>query len=85
MAIYRLDKNLILQFGEAQWSIQRILDSRYVQLEDLSTGRIRKERIAKLYNDIVSGDVRVAAGKTPSDQDPAADNQKIIFCPNYPY
>jgi putative transposase len=82
MTTYRLDKNLVVQMGESHWSVQRILDDRYVQLENVSTGRVRKQRIAKLCNDIVNGDVNIVSGKNPTHPETGADSRKVIVCPD---
>ncbi|MDP9154870.1 MAG: Mu transposase C-terminal domain-containing protein [Pseudomonadota bacterium] len=81
MAIYRLDRDLVVQRGDTHWAVQRILDNRYVQLEEPSTGRIRKERIAKLHNDIVSGLVSIVGGKPASHDESTAQNRQVIFSP----
>jgi putative transposase len=81
MAIYRLDRDLVVQRGATRWAVQRILDGRYVQLEEPSTGRIRKERIAKLYNDIVSGEVSIVGGRPTSPDEPIVQRRQVIFSP----
>jgi putative transposase len=68
--------------GESHWSVQRILDERYVQLENVSTGRVRKHRIAKLCNDIANGDVSVVSGKNLTYPGTGTDNRTAIVCPD---
>ena len=45
MSIYRLDTDLVVQSGDAQWRVQRVLDDQYVQLENQTTGQ-RQQAIA---------------------------------------
>ncbi|WP_250435079.1 transposase family protein [Caballeronia sp. ATUFL_F2_KS9A] len=80
MGVYKLDKDLVLRLGEAQWAVQRILDDRYVQLENLSTGRIRKERISKLCDDIASGNLQVISGRASTAPICHADGRRVVFC-----
>ncbi|WP_247591742.1 hypothetical protein [Ralstonia pseudosolanacearum] len=63
MSIYTLDTDLVVQSGDAQWRVQRVLDDQYVQLENQSTGRIRRERIGKLASDIASQKLTVVRAR----------------------
>lgn len=80
MAIYTLEKGLVVRTGDAQWEVIRIIDGQYVQLEHQSTGRFRRERISKLTRDIGTGIVTVVHGSmVVGDQSPP-DNAGIVFC-----
>lgn len=59
MSLYRLDCGLIVQSGEAQWRVQRLLDDRSIQLENQATGRIRRMPISRLVSDIGAGKIVV--------------------------
>lgn len=74
MSTYTLDRGLVLQTGEAQWRVQRVLDDKSVQLENQATGRIRRESISKLAADISSGKVTVVRD---SDQRVEATERRV--------
>lgn len=80
MSIYTLDTDLVVQSGDAQWRVQRVLDDQYVQLENQSTGRIRRERIGKLASDIASQKLTVVrdSGPRPSGGTQAAS--QLVVC-----
>ncbi|CAJ0715091.1 hypothetical protein LMG6871_01329 [Ralstonia edaphis] len=74
MSIYTLDTDLVIQDGDAQWRVHRVLDNQYVQLEHQATARIRRVRIAKLASDIFSGKlsvVRDSGAPQPEQTSPA--------------
>lgn len=80
MSIYTLDTDLVVQSGDAQWRVQRVLDDQYVQLENQSTGRIRRERIGKLASDIASQKLTVVrdSGQRSSGETRAAN--QMVMC-----
>lgn len=81
MSIYTLDIGLVLQTGDAQWRVQRILDHQYVQLENQTTGRIRKERIGKLANDIANGRAVVVRDSESRSRDTRpVDKRNHVTC-----
>ncbi|MFP6560000.1 Mu transposase C-terminal domain-containing protein [Paraburkholderia sp. B3] len=59
MAVYILERGLVLRCGNAQWRVQRVVDDRHVQLEHAETGKIRTETIARLTADITVGKFEV--------------------------
>ncbi|CAE6851038.1 hypothetical protein R69746_07356 [Paraburkholderia aspalathi] len=75
MTIYTLERGLVVRNGDAQWQVQRVLDQKYVQLEHAETGRIRREKIAKLASDITSGKVSVVRDADVRDGAPSDDAQ----------
>ncbi|MFM0318941.1 transposase [Paraburkholderia nemoris] len=77
MAIYTLDRGLVIRNGDAQWQIQRVLDQKYVQLEHAETGRIRREKISKLASDITSGKVSVVRDAEVRDGVPSDEAQAM--------
>ena len=77
MSIYTLDTDLVVQSGDAQWQVQRVLDDQYVQLENLSTGRIRRERIGKLASDIASQKLTVVRDRATVER-PARTGQLAV-------
>lgn len=85
MSIYTLDTDLVVQSGDAQWQVQRVLDDQYVQLENLSTGRIRRERIGKLASDITSQKLTVVrdSGSVPSGEK-RAPTQMVVCTATLP-
>ncbi|CAH0443680.1 COG3415 family protein [Ralstonia pseudosolanacearum] len=85
MSIYTLDTDLVVQSGDAQWRVQRVLDDQYVQLENQSTGRIRRERIGKLASDIASQKLTVVrdSGQRPSGET-RSPNQMVICTATLP-
>lgn len=80
MSVYTLDTDLVIQDGDAQWRVQRVLDNQYVQLEHQSTARIRRVRIAKLASDITSGKLSVVrdSGAPQSEQTSLASH--AVMC-----
>ncbi|CAG4885741.1 transposase [Paraburkholderia saeva] len=77
MTIYTLERGLVVRNGDAQWQVQRVLDHKYVQLEHAETGRIRREKIAKLASDITSGKVSVVRDADVRDGAPSDDAQAM--------
>ena len=59
MSVYRLDCGLIVQNGQAQWRVHRLLDDGFVQLENQATRAIRRMKISKLSADILQGKLTV--------------------------
>ncbi|SPA39615.1 conserved hypothetical protein [Cupriavidus taiwanensis] len=59
MSVYRLDCGLIVQNGQAQWRVHRLLDGGVVQLENQATRAIRRMKISKLSADILEGKLTV--------------------------
>ncbi|MGC5887287.1 Mu transposase C-terminal domain-containing protein [Ralstonia pseudosolanacearum] len=80
MSIYRLDTDLVVQSGDAQWRVQRVLDDQYVQLENQTTGRIRRERIAKLASDIANKKLTVVRDSRPLPSGESRDGRQMVVC-----
>ncbi len=80
MSIYTLDTDLVVQSGDAQWRVQRVLDDQYVQLENQTTGRIRRERISKLASDISSKKLTVVRDSGPLPSRKSADACAMVVC-----
>lgn len=80
MSIYTLDTDLVVQSGDAQWQVQRVLDDQYVQLENLSTGRIRRERIGKLASDIASQKLTVVRDSGPVPLGEKRAPKQMVVC-----
>lgn len=81
MAIYTLERGLVLQIGAALWEVHRLPDEKSVQLEHQSTGKFRHVSLAKLTHQIASGDVRIIrsnAGQAVAASVPYSKDQ--IFC-----
>ncbi|MGF6754892.1 transposase [Paraburkholderia sp. GAS42] len=80
MAIYALERGLVLKVGDASWQVQRVLDRNSVQLEHLTTGRIRRERLSKLTHEIASGKITIEHGSALDIKKYTADFEGSVFC-----
>ena len=80
MSTYVLDCGLIVQTGEAQWRVQRLLDDTSVQLENQAAGRIRREKIAKLAADISSGKLTVVRDADRRIESTGHSAGKTVMC-----
>lgn len=78
MTIYTLERGLVVRFGDAQWEVQRVLDATYVQLENAETGRIRREKIAKLSADIIAGKVEVIRDSDACSEQKDKADRRIV-------
>lgn len=79
MHLYRLDQGLVLKIGEAIWRFRNQIDDREIQLENQSTGRIRRYRISNLTRQICDGEIKVIRDADPlavASEEKAAE----IFC-----
>ncbi|PMS16461.1 transposase [Trinickia dabaoshanensis] len=84
MTVYALERGLVIQVGDAQWQVQRVLDATHVQLEHARTGRIRRERISKLAADITAGRVKVLRDAEPASDRERHDASKVICIASVP-
>ncbi|WP_236862311.1 MULTISPECIES: hypothetical protein [Burkholderia] len=80
MAIYTLERGLVLQIGAALWEVHRLPDEKSVQLEHQSTGKFRHVSLAKLTHQIASGDVRVIRSNAGQAAAPIPYSKDQIFC-----
>jgi putative transposase len=80
MAIYALERGLVLKVADASWQVQRVLDRTSVQLEHLTTGRIRRERLSKLTHEIATGKITIERGLALNTKKFPADFEGSVFC-----
>lgn len=80
MSVYTLDTDLVIQDGDAQWRVHRVLDNQYVQLEHQATARIRRMRIAKLASDIASGKLSVVRDNGAVQPEQASHAGNAVMC-----
>lgn len=80
MSVYTLDTDLVIQDGDAQWRVHRVLDNQYVQLEHQTTARIRRVSIAKLASDIASGKLSVVRDSAASQSEQTSLASHAVMC-----
>ncbi|WP_257835149.1 Mu transposase C-terminal domain-containing protein [Burkholderia glumae] len=85
MAIYTLERGLILRRGDAHWQVHRVVDDRHVQLEHAETGKIRTETIARLTADITAGKAEVIRdADARNDASTPAAGHKLVCAASIP-
>ncbi|MBX9431667.1 transposase, partial [Ralstonia pseudosolanacearum] len=80
MSVYTLDTDLVIQDGDAQWRVHRVLDNQYVQLEHQATARIRRVRIAKLASDIAGGKLSVVRDSGAPQPEQTSHAGHAVMC-----
>ncbi|WP_080424013.1 DDE-type integrase/transposase/recombinase, partial [Burkholderia ubonensis] len=80
MAIYTLERGLVLKIGDAFWEVQRLPDRGTVQLEHQTSGRIRRERLSKLTHDIAAGTTAIVRGTAPNLPAACLNSNRALFC-----
>lgn len=69
MAIYRLERGLVVQIGDRRFAFQRQIDANAVQFEDVQTGQIRSFGVDHFRKEVDSGHFRILHN-TVSESDP---------------
>lgn len=80
MSVYTLDTDLIVQNGDAQWRLHRVLDAQHVQLENQATAGVRRVRISKLASDITSGKLIVVRANEGGAAEGHQTDSNSVMC-----
>ncbi|ALL71672.1 TniA putative transposase (plasmid) [Paraburkholderia caribensis MBA4] len=80
MAVYTLERGLVLQIGDPMWEFDRQLDADTVQLVHQTTGRASQHRLSKLTRDIASGKVTIVRSMPPQTAAGSRGSSPTIFC-----
>ena len=80
MSVYTLDTDLVVQNGDAQWRLHRVLDAQHVQLENQATAGMRQMKISKLASDIACGKLTVVRANEGGASESHQTNSNSVMC-----
>lgn len=80
MSVYTLDTGLVVQNGDAQWRLHRVLDAQHVVLENQVTGGWREMKISKLASDIACGKLTVVRANEGGETEGHPANSNSVMC-----
>jgi len=80
MSVYTLDTDLVVQNGDAQWRLHRVLNAQHVVLENQATGGWREMKISKLASDIACGKLSVVRANDAGVTECHQANSNSVMC-----
>lgn len=78
MAVYTLQRGLVVKIGQRHFEHKRELDNNKIQLEDVQTGAIRTIPATTLVKQITAGEITVVRSAEPSTSDVQGNDSKWI-------